>query len=140
MNNKCRECEFFRPLGPDYASGEFYAHAGECKNPKVVDEYDPAEGVLIRAGGSDGDGDYFHVHENFGCIKFKKAAVISNKNEVFTCCSELAAEVMVVVDDNNLIWVYDCKVCKKRWEKDPYDMFGVKVEIYKAHSMKTEVA
>ena len=69
----CKDCKFFRLLGADFVNTEFYRHAGNCANPRVTDEYDPSDtdGHLIRAGGSDGYGDYFHVHEDFGCIKFE---------------------------------------------------------------------
>ncbi len=70
----CKKCKFFSLLGEDFVNSEFYRHAGECTNPEVVDRNDPSDGVLIRAGGSDGDGDYFHIHEDFGCIKFEAVA------------------------------------------------------------------
>ena len=70
----CKQCIFFDLLGADYVDTEFYRHAGNCKNPKVCNQYDlgNANGdCFVRAGGFEGYGDYFHVHENFGCVEFK---------------------------------------------------------------------
>ena len=69
MKRICKNCVFFDLLGEDFTNTHFYRHAGECRNKLV---HEDCEGPLVQAGGFDGYGDYFHVHEDFGCIKFKR--------------------------------------------------------------------
>uniref|UniRef100_A0A6M3JD43 Uncharacterized protein n=2 Tax=viral metagenome TaxID=1070528 RepID=A0A6M3JD43_9ZZZZ len=64
----CKNCKFFHLLGRNFCNVNWYENAGECGNPEVYDNN--CGDLLVRAGGSDGDGDYFHVKENFGCVRF----------------------------------------------------------------------
>ena len=68
---KCKFCKFWDPLGKDFCGSLWYENAGECNNPKVYD-YVNNGNTLVRAGGSEGDGDYFHTSGEFGCIKFER--------------------------------------------------------------------
>ena len=61
----CLNCKFYGPLGIDWNPV-----MGECKNKKVYDDNNRKTLSLVHAGGEEGYGDYFHVHEDFGCIKF----------------------------------------------------------------------
>ncbi len=67
----CGECEFYDPLGANFCTGEFYENAGECRNEDVWEDCN-SEKALVRAGGSDGYGDYFHVRKDFGCVKGRR--------------------------------------------------------------------
>ncbi|MBU1082493.1 MAG: hypothetical protein KKB59_18550 [Spirochaetes bacterium] len=60
----CNNCEFYYPNC--YANNNKKdMEWGDCYNPKLSIEDNNS---FIRAGGSDGDGDYFHVLDKFGCI------------------------------------------------------------------------
>lgn len=73
----CKNCEHFRLFTPGFHKTEWYMNAGKCENPKVYD-YVNNKNTLIRAGGSEGDGDYFHVKESFGCIAWKEVERLGN--------------------------------------------------------------
>ncbi len=67
---KCKKCKHFELLEGYFCSDPWHASAGECGNPEIYD--DSNDNSLVRAGGSDGDGDYFYVSADFGCIKFEE--------------------------------------------------------------------
>ncbi len=107
---KCGQCKFFRLLGKGYVNSEYYRHAGECRNPEVYDGY--KEGTLVRAGGSDGDGDYFHVHENFGCIKFENVTIVQRLIEQINIFPRDAPKVLELCKEDYselMRWVIDEK-------------------------------
>jgi len=66
----CKNCLYFHILGRNFCDDSWYEKAGDCKNSSVWDYCNNSD-TLVKAGGSDGDGDYFHVKENFGCVKFE---------------------------------------------------------------------
>ena len=68
----CKTCKYYN--GPFLEQGvdtDWYKNAGECTNPKVWNDTNDSD-VLVRAGGFEGYGDYFHVKEDFGCVKWEK--------------------------------------------------------------------
>ena len=68
MKPICKNCEFYRPI-KGFCRDPWYEDAGGCENPEVYDDCNHVN-TMVRAGGSEGDGDYFHVCGYFGCVKF----------------------------------------------------------------------
>ena len=58
---KCKTCRFWDTEWED-------TEEKPCVNP-IINKND--KGGMIRYGGSDGDGDYFHPSGEFGCIFFE---------------------------------------------------------------------
>ena len=73
MMVQCRSCVYYDSLGDDYKE-----ERGECTNKEV---WSCHELSLVNSGGFSGNGDYFHVHGNFGCIKGKEIIPVRELNQ-----------------------------------------------------------
>jgi len=70
MTGKCKDCRYFCLNAAIYGD-EDLRKWGHCKNPKLDIE---GKGGLIRAGGAEDYGDYWHITGDFGCIFFEQRA------------------------------------------------------------------
>lgn len=68
LTNRCKDCKHYSPECY-YSEGDpiKWRKWGNCTNPKL--DIDKSE--IIRAGGSDGDGDHWHMTGDFGCVFFE---------------------------------------------------------------------
>ena len=68
--NLCGMCRFFQPHAIWMeGDSESLKRWGSCGNPKL--DFTDVDNGLVHAGGSDGDGDYWHITKDFGCIFFE---------------------------------------------------------------------
>jgi hypothetical protein len=64
---KCGKCRWYYPeIIWMEGDSESWRKWGGCNNPKL-----DIDGNIIRAGGEDGYGDYWHMAADFGCILFE---------------------------------------------------------------------